>query len=127
MFTKSPAALRRTTLCAVIATAATFSTTTFAATHEDAQRQITVNYADLDLSQSKDAAALYRRLQFASRGVCKALRGPDLASARRYKDCYTKALTEAVGAVNERTLTALHTRPGEKTARASRPPRTEGA
>jgi len=127
MLTNTKSSLQRATLCAAIAAAAAFSAPSFAAVHDGTAPRVTINYTDLDLSNDKDAATLYRRLQTASRGVCSSLRGHELAGVQRYKDCYSKALADAVNAVDERTLTALHNRPGATTARNSRYSSAEGA
>ena len=115
MLTYNPSTLQRATVCAAIAAVAAFSAPSFAAAADaDSASRVTIKYVDLDLSKDKDAATLYRRLQTASRAVCRSLRGPELASLQRYKECYGRALADAVNTVNVGTLTALHRRPADK-------------
>lgn len=66
-----------------------------------------VAYADLDLGTAAGAAALYERLRLAAREVC----GEPVRSAAALllqTKCRRKALSEAVQAIDARTLTALH-------------------
>ena len=66
---------------------------------------VTVNYADLDISQPHDVAALYERLRAAGKTVCESLsRSPDLFGA--YRSCVRTALTGAVAQIDAPTLTA---------------------
>jgi UrcA family protein len=67
----------------------------------------TVKYADLDLSTSQGAAALYNRIRFASEAVC-APADRDLASTFRRQQCLKQAITGAVAKVNQPALSALY-------------------
>lgn len=107
-------------VCTAIVASTTLSTASAASSFEDEALSLIVKYDDLNLASERDAAKLYQRLQAASRNVCRTLRSRDLSSAQRYKDCYARALGDAVYAVNERTLTALHQQPAERTVRAGR-------
>lgn len=70
--------------------------------------QQAVSYADLDLSSQQDAKILYKRLQRASRHVCREFDGRDLSRLRLRQACYAEALSSAVENVDHTVLTALH-------------------
>ena len=75
------------------------------------KRSIKVSYADLNLSNEKGVAVLYRRLQVASESVCGIRLARDQKSMRFMKiaeDCYEDALSRAVDAVGSELLLALH-------------------
>ena len=76
-----------------------------------------VRFAPTKLQQDAEVAALYSRLQSASRQVCSAHRDRDVASMQDYRACYSKALEDAVSAVNQQTLTALHNAPASRSAK----------
>lgn len=76
-----------------------------------------VRFAPSKLQQDAEVAALYSRLQAASRQVCSAHRDRDIASMKEYRACYSKALEDAVGTVNQQTLTALHNAPASRSAK----------
>lgn len=97
------------------AAGALISGAAFAADGEP-QQQV-VRFAPAKLQQDADVAALYSRLQTASRQVCSAHRARDVTSMKEYRGCYNKALEDAVGAVNQRTLTALHNAPASRSAK----------
>ena len=78
-----------------------------------------VRFAPAKLQQDAEVAALYSRLQAASRQVCSAHRDRDIASMKDYRACYSKALEDAVGAVNQQTLTALHNSPASRSAKVN--------
>ena len=78
-----------------------------------------VRFAPSKLQQDAEVAALYSRLQVASRQVCSAHRDRDIASMKDYRACYSKALEDAVGAVNQQTLTALHNAPATRSAKVN--------
>lgn len=68
-----------------------------------------VNFSDLDLSKSQDAARLYRRLRTASAEVCDDFANRTSVRARlQYRECVNRALTNAVATVAHPALTALH-------------------
>jgi UrcA family protein len=67
-----------------------------------------VSYEDLDLSLREGAQILYSRLQGAAMQVCGT---PDLRNLRQtqlQRQCYEKALAEAVATVDKSSLTALY-------------------
>lgn len=67
-----------------------------------------VNYADLDLSQQKDAGILYARLRFAAKALCGEADVRDLRMRRAVGVCYRETLSDAVARVNHSALSALH-------------------
>jgi UrcA family protein len=115
MFTNSISHLRRAMLGFAVVAGATVSMSAFAG--EAGAPQQVVQYTQADLANDARVADLYEKLQSASRSVCRSHKGTDLRSARSYEDCYARALAEAVGAVNEQTLTALHNQPEARSAR----------
>jgi UrcA family protein len=65
-----------------------------------------VRYADLDLATEEGVTVLYRRLRAAAEDVCRPLKSPALASRRPWRECYDKALGDAVAGIgNERLAT----------------------
>ncbi|HKE95671.1 MAG TPA: UrcA family protein [Povalibacter sp.] len=70
--------------------------------------QVTVSLAGLDLASQKDARSAYSQLQHAARSVCRELENRDPRGLRQYENCYNRALSNAVAAVDNRNLTALH-------------------
>jgi UrcA family protein len=66
--------------------------------------QITVKFADLNVSNAKGAAALYARIQRAARQVCPHLDARDLGSRGPMDACVTKAIADAVAKVGEPAL-----------------------
>jgi UrcA family protein len=113
MFTNNP--VRFVLQCAAVAAIA-LSAPSFA--ESQVEPRVVIQYTDQDLGSETRVAAFYTRLQSASRGVCRSLKNRDLASVQIYQDCYSKALADAVNAVNQQTLTALHNSPEAKSARA---------
>ena len=71
-------------------------------------RQRVVNYSDLNLNHASGAKSLYLRISAAARAVCvqpSAITFQQKAAAR---ECYTKAISDAVRDVNNVNLTAYH-------------------
>lgn len=82
--------------------------------------QIAVEYRVADLATEAGAQRLYSRLKTASRQVCVSLRGPSTEATPAYRECYAKALADAVAGANQQTLTNLYDRLDAKSARANR-------
>jgi UrcA family protein len=71
--------------------------------------QAIVKYADLDISTSQGAAALYNRIRSASEGVCSPLdHHADLGAKFRWNKCVKQAITGAVAKVNQPALSAVY-------------------
>lgn len=70
--------------------------------------QFIVRYTDLDLAKSKDAAVLYTRLERAARTVCRGFEGQELSRKRMRRKCELETLNDAVAAVDNPALDALH-------------------
>ena len=66
--------------------------------------QMTVKYADLDISKPQGAAALYARIQQAARQVCLPLDGAAVSSKARMGACVHKAIADAVAKVGQPAL-----------------------
>ena len=67
-----------------------------------------VRYADLDLTRADGANVLYARLTHAARTVCRPFESREMGVAEKYRECMTKALTEAVANVNRPLLSQIH-------------------
>ncbi|HEY7639628.1 MAG TPA: UrcA family protein [Steroidobacteraceae bacterium] len=93
---------------AVLAIAAASLIADIAAAKEREAASVVVNYSDLDLTQSADAAHLYARLKYASQKVCNSYDSRELRTKDLYAACYDKALNSAVAEVNDAKLTSLH-------------------
>jgi UrcA family protein len=83
----------------------------FGAAISDDPPQRTVSYADLNLSNTAGAAALYARIKSAARVVCEPQLNRELAMNTNYKRCVDEAIGRAVADVNAPVLVALY-RPG---------------
>ena len=71
-------------------------------------RSVVVNFADLDLSRSEGAAALYHRLVSAAKTVCAPLDGRDLWGYMSFTACVQSAISKAVAKVDRPALTAYY-------------------
>jgi len=69
--------------------------------------QMTVKYADLDVSKPQGAAALYARIQQAARQVCLPLEDRDFGS-KAHDACVHKAIADAVAKVDLPELFAVY-------------------
>src|SRR6516164_1193352 len=63
---------------------------------DDSRRHVEVHFADLNLSTTEGAAALYRRLHSAAQNVCSEEGTKDLESVVRVKACVAAAVSAAV-------------------------------
>jgi UrcA family protein len=70
--------------------------------------QMTVHFADLDLTKVDGAAVLYKRLRAAAETVCGLREDRDLATATAFKKCVQSALASAVMRVDRAELTAYY-------------------
>jgi UrcA family protein len=66
---------------------------------------ISVRYADLDLTRTAGAAALYGRLAVAAKTVCGPFEPRDLGSVARFNGCVERAIATAVAKVDQPALT----------------------
>ena len=90
------------------------------AAQEPDARSVAVRYQDLDLSTLFGANSLYQRIRGAARVACGEP-GYDLHSKSLYRDCYADAVADAVAAVNNPNLTAVHRGHVNATAMLERP------
>jgi UrcA family protein len=67
-----------------------------------------VSYGDLNLDSERGAKVLYARIRSAAGTVCSPLEGRDLTEKKLWQGCFDKAVTSAVGQVNNTRVTALH-------------------
>lgn len=88
---------------ALICTAAFMAT---GAVH--AGNEVHVSYVAADLTRPEAAQALYQRIQRAARVACNEPDIRDLAAYTVFKQCYERAVDEAVVKVDATVLTALH-------------------
>jgi UrcA family protein len=68
----------------------------------------TVNYADLDLTNSKAVATLYRRIKLAAGKVCESSEPTSLQTLRYVRMCTKQAIAQAVKDVDSSGLTTVH-------------------
>ena len=66
---------------------------------------VNVRFADLDVTRTAGAAALYGRLTTAAKTVCAPLEGRDLGSVARFGECVERAISAAVAKVDQPALT----------------------
>ncbi len=100
------------------AAAVMFAAPSFAEVQNTEAPQMTVRYADLDLSNDRDAARLLRRMNHAAAFVCRDHRPPpgslrytgrDYAGEREaFENCRTEALSQAVAQFDHPMVTAMH-------------------
>jgi UrcA family protein len=69
--------------------------------------QVTVKYADLDVSSASGAAPLYKRIVGAAETVCEPLKSADLYLRKFYYVCMQKAVSNAINDVNQPALFAI--------------------
>lgn len=67
-----------------------------------------VSYAGLDLSSVTGAQILLRRLKSAAEQVCEPFEGQRLEQKYRWRECYERALANAVRQVNHPQVTMLY-------------------
>ena len=67
-----------------------------------------VQFADLDLSHTQGAAALYQRLKRAAETVCGPFDLRDLGQRVRFESCVSSAISAAVAKVDRPALTAYY-------------------
>lgn len=102
----------------VAATLAFFSP--FAVAGDEAEvPKIVVSYDDLNIHTDEGAVTLYRRLNAASRAVCRTLDGRELPRRARYAQCRENALDNAVAQIDSRALASLHERSAARSEVAS--------
>jgi len=79
---------------------------TFAA---EPQHSVTLHNADLNLNRPADVAKLYHRITVAARGVCVARsQAGSLQVLPADQRCLSEVVTQAVGRVDQPTLSAYH-------------------
>jgi UrcA family protein len=71
-------------------------------------REVTVKYADLDVSTSHGAATLYGRIRTAAEAVCSPLSHGDLSSKKHRDSCVSQSIAVAVSKVNQGALFAVY-------------------
>jgi UrcA family protein len=98
----------RTLAAGAILSALAFSFATVSSAEDDATPpQVVVKFADLDLSTSRGAVALYGRIHGAAEDVCWRMY-TNTEAYRRYKNaCLQKVIADAVNKVDEPALSAV--------------------
>jgi len=71
-------------------------------------REITVQYADLNVSTTHGAAMLHGRIRTAAEAVCSPLSHGDLSSKMHRNDCASQSIAAAVSKVNQGALFAVY-------------------
>jgi UrcA family protein len=74
----------------------------------DGVNSYVVRFADLDLSQTDGAAALYGRLRQAAHSVCSSLQSRDIGMNAHYRACMEQAIDGAVSSIGRPTLSQYH-------------------
>ena len=85
---------------------------------------VTVPYADLDLSQAKDAATMLKRIRHAAGEVCRDMPGAagnDPETIERVTACYRQTLARAVAGLNAPRVSEAYA-PGANQKRLARLP-----
>jgi UrcA family protein len=94
------------------------ATNSFASASDDGVRNVTVSYAEFDLSKPAGAEALYRRIKRAAFLVCGGEDSPITWNRSQKDQCISTSVGEAVAKVNAPLLSALHQ--GQNTRVASK-------
>ena len=96
-------------LLCLILSSATFATS-LRTVHSDTETEaVTVEFADLNLSQKKGMEILYRRLKSAANKVCDTRSGKEpLRISRLRKQCFDDSMDNAVSSSGIDGLKALH-------------------
>lgn len=68
---------------------------------------VTVQYSDLNLSSRAGVKALHRRIEFAARAVCGDTNSHQIAAFARFRECYRRAVQDAVNQVPSSELARL--------------------
>ncbi len=79
-----------------------------AGAHAGDVAQMRVKYADLNVSHPAGAAVLLQRIHAAAEKVCAMPGSRELDGTAQAKACMTKAMADAVAAVNAPALTGLY-------------------
>ena len=107
--TSSTSRTRRLTRAGVAAFALCTCLVAYNASAEPEAKSLAVSYADLDLSKPAGAQTLYKRIKKAARVVCGPVDNYTFVTpARKFRQCYEKAIADAVAQVDRPSLTALH-------------------
>jgi hypothetical protein len=107
--TNSTSRTKRLTRAGLAAFAVCTSLVAYSASAEPKVKTLAVSYGDLDLSKPAGAQTLYKRIKAAARHVC----GPVdqytyITPASAFRECFQKAVADAVAQVDRPSLTALH-------------------
>lgn len=98
--------------CALLATATLAAGLTVnhasAAEAFEEPANVVVRYADLNLSQPRDARELYERIQRAAREACDDHRSESLDGLATFHKCVNQAVNNAVASVSSKQLTEIH-------------------
>jgi UrcA family protein len=70
--------------------------------------KVIVKFGDLDISHPQGAAALYGRIRAAAQNVCSPFDGSGLSAKMHLDACVHKTVADAVSAVDEPALLAVH-------------------
>lgn len=95
-------------LVALVAAGLAFVGSTAVAAPQTEVREITVNYADLNLESAAGIEALYTRIRAAARQVCGSADRHDLAAQSDMRECRESAIANAVAKVGNAALAARH-------------------
>jgi UrcA family protein len=98
----------RTLVAGAILSVLGFSFATMSSAEEDSRPpQVIVKFADLDISSSQGALALYRRIYSAADNVCWRMYQSEQAYKWNRNVCLRKVIADAVTKVNKPALSAV--------------------
>jgi len=100
--------LRGLIVTAIFSTVALSFASISTASDSTEAREVTVQYADLNVSTSRGAVALYSRIRAAAEGLCSTLNHGDLSSKMHRDACVHQSIADAVTKVNQGALFAVY-------------------
>ena len=89
-----------------------------AASSDDIVKSVVVRYSDLNLSEPKDASALYARIRRAALVACGEVGPNQLARLPQFQKCVDQAVANAVAHVNSQQVTEIHEARVQRQARS---------
>ena len=98
----------KSTAIAVIFAALAGTSTLLNASLQDVEvHSVTLSFADLNLGAEKDQQTLYQRLQQAAKNVCKTLEARNAVQIRESRECYDKAMNDAIDDIGNAGMLAM--------------------
>jgi UrcA family protein len=95
-------------LVALVATGLAFATSAAVAAPQTETRELTVNYADLNLESAAGIESLYARIRSAAKNVCGTAERYELRAKAEMRACRESAVANAVAKIDNAALAARH-------------------